>query len=86
VKSAFLKSYSCRLNVFLWTKHKTEPKAGDEIARYDTSFIAIPPSLPSGWNKARSLSVFGTDKVGESLGLTAEVVRTVSVGVYWNKS
>jgi hypothetical protein len=38
--------------IFLFLRNdKAEPKAGDEIARYDTSFIAIPPSLPSRGTK-----------------------------------
>lgn len=62
---------------------KTEPKSRDEIARYDT---VLSQSLPVSKHSCRrevieSLSVLGTDKVGESLGLAAEVVCTVSVGV-----
>jgi hypothetical protein len=65
------------------TRIKTEPKSRDEITRYDT---VLSQSLPVSKHSCRreiikSLSVLGTDKVGESLGLTAEVVGTVSVGV-----
>lgn len=80
---ASLKVLQCQIISFC-KEEKNRAKSQDEIARYDTSFIAIPPGLPSIRRKSKSLSVLGADKVGEGLGFAVEVVRTVGVSV-WSK-
>jgi hypothetical protein len=50
-------------------KTKQSQKAGDEIARYDTSFIAIPPSLPSGVEQKQEVYLYsGRTKSARVLG------------------